>query len=126
MKRFLLDTKAFLAVLDGQIGLSDAFKGVFEAKDAVFYVSSMSFFEIAVKKALKKVRVPDNLADITKASGIQILPVLPEHALRTGRLPFHHTDPYDRMLIAQAKTEGMTLVSHNPIFKKYHEDTVTA
>lgn len=112
MTGFLLDTGVFLRFLDGKMP-------VLEAKDPVFYVSSASFFEIAVKKALKKVRVPENLDEIAVASGLRILPIQPNHALRTIRLPYHHTDPYDRLLIAQAKIEGFTALTDNPVFRKY-------
>lgn len=112
MTRFLLDTAVFLQFLDGKMpDLVD--------KEPVLYVSSASFFEIAVKKALKKVRVPENLDDIAVASGLRILPIQPDHALRTVRLPYHHTDPYDRLLIAQVKIESLTLLTRNPVFRRY-------
>lgn len=112
MTGFLLDTAVFLRFLDGQMP-------VLEDKYPFFYVSSASFFEIAVKKALKKVRVPDNIDEIAVGSGLRILPIAPSHALRTVRLPYHHTDPYDRLLIAQAKIEGLRLITRNPVFRRY-------
>ncbi|NBX67306.1 MAG: type II toxin-antitoxin system VapC family toxin [Proteobacteria bacterium] len=117
MKGFLLDTRVFLQFLDGVMP-------VLKDKEPVLYVSAASFFEIAVKKALKKVRVPDNLDEIAVASGLRILPIMPDHALRTVRLPYHHTDPYDRLLIAQAKIEGLCLVTSNAVFQKYDSSTI--
>ncbi len=125
MTPYLLDTWVFLEVMDDISVLSPHVQGIFDDKEAVFYVSSASFFEIAVKKALKKVKIPDNLADMTRAAGFEILPIQPEHALRTVRLPYHHTDPYDRLLIAQAKIEGMTMISGNPLFAKYDIAVIT-
>lgn len=126
MTGYLLDTRVFLTVLDDISGLSTPLKAIFDDKEAVFYVSSASFFEIAVKKALKKVKIPDNLTEIAEASGLRVLPIQPDHALRTVRLPYHHTDPYDRLLIAQAKIEGLTLATRDAIFAKYDIPTVMA
>lgn len=126
MTGYLLDTRVFLTVLDDISGLSTPLKAIFDDKEAVFYVSSASFFEIAVKKALKKVKIPDNLTEIAEASGLRVLPIQPDHALRTVRLPYHHTNPYDRLLIAQAKIEGLTLATRDAIFAKYDIPTVMA
>jgi PIN domain nuclease of toxin-antitoxin system len=54
------------------------------------------------------------------------MPIKPEHALRTVRLPYHHTDPYDRLLIAQAKIEGLTVLTDNPLFAKYDIAVINA
>lgn len=111
MTPYLLDTWVFLAVMDDISVLSPSVQGVFGDKEAVFYVSSASFFEIAVKKALKKVKIPDNIADMTRAAGFQILPIQPEHALRTVRLPNQQTkdepEPVDLLITRDLYDEGI-------------------
>lgn len=120
MNGYLLDTKAFLSVLDDISRLSEAVQAVLLRENTRFHVSAASFFEITVKKALKKIKIPDNLPEIATASGFDVLAITPEHAWKAGRLPFHHTDPYDRLLISQAKIEGLTLITHDPIFAQYN------
>lgn len=82
-------------------------------------VSAASFFEIAVKKAMKKVNTPDNLPDIVAKSGLEVLDLTPEHSWKTLRLPYHHTDPYDRLLLAQAAINGLTIITSCPYFDPY-------
>jgi PIN domain nuclease of toxin-antitoxin system len=120
MSGYLLDTSVLLRYLDEPEGLSEGAKAVLGASEARILVSAASFFEIAVKKALKKARVPDNLPEIVAKTGLEILPIQPEHSWKTLRLPYHHTDPYDRLLLAQASCHGLTIITACPHFDAYN------
>jgi PIN domain nuclease of toxin-antitoxin system len=74
-------------------------------------VSAATAWEIEIKRALGKLDAPDDLADALAAGGYRPLPVSILHATIAGRLPPHHRDPFDRMLVAQAKLEGLTIVT---------------
>ncbi len=78
-------------------------------ESTVAFVSAATAWEIAIKKAAGKFRAPGDLEGALGASQFEILPVTIPHALAAGRLPKHHEDPFDRMLVAQAALEGMRL-----------------
>jgi len=82
-------------------------------------VSAASAWEISIKKALGKLMAPDDLEQQVDESGFAALPISLVHGLAAGRLPRHHDDPFDRMLIAQALEEGLTLVTHDKRFSDY-------
>ena len=81
-------------------------------------VSAISLWEVAIKLALGKLKLPVPYADIfprqLELNGFVLLPITPDHCVALLGLPFHHRDPFDRMLLAQAKTEDMTLVGGHP------------
>ena len=87
------------------------------------FLSIASIWEIQIKIQIGKFNFKDSLANIIaeqqKKNGLQILPVNLSHVLELENLPFHHKDPFDRLLIAQAKVENMTLVSSDPSFSAY-------
>jgi len=116
---YLLDTSVLLRYLDAPEGLPEPVLSVFEDKNARIWASAASFFEIAVKKAMKKAKIPENLPEIVTLSGIPVLDIAPEHAWKTLRLPYHHTDPYDRLLLAQAACEGLTIITACPHLDAY-------
>ncbi len=118
--RLLLDTHAFLWWLQGHARLSrEARKSLADLRSLV-HVSAASIWELAIKSALGKVRI--DRADIVEeiaANGFIELPIRAHHAWRAGRLPRHHDDPFDRILIAQAQLEELTLVTHDRSFEAY-------
>ncbi|MDR2875011.1 MAG: type II toxin-antitoxin system VapC family toxin [Methylobacillus sp.] len=117
--RLLLDTHVFLwAVSDDKRLSGEARKRILDA-DEVF-VSSASIWEASIKAGLGKLDVDVNLliGEITK-SGFSELPVRALHAVRLRDLPHIHRDPFDRLLIAQAMTEPLALVTHDPILAGY-------
>jgi PIN domain nuclease of toxin-antitoxin system len=75
------------------------------------HISAATVWEIEIKRALGKLEAPDDINDMIIASGFYALGISAEHALTAARLPPHHSDPFDRMLVAQAITEKMTLVT---------------
>ena len=77
-------------------------------------------WEIAIKHALGRLKFPlDRFDDIMRRMGFDPLPILPAHAIAAGALPRHHDDPFDRMLIAQARIETLVLVSGDQAFTRY-------
>jgi PIN domain nuclease of toxin-antitoxin system len=86
------------------------------------FVSSASIWEVAIKVRLGKMNAdPKELFDQIEANGFQELPVWSRHALLVAALPLHHTDPFDRLLIAQAMSEPLHLLTADPQFKQYSE-----
>jgi PIN domain nuclease of toxin-antitoxin system len=83
-------------------------------------VSAVTAWEIAIKHALGRLTFPiDRFDDVMQRMGFDVLPILPVHAIAAGGLPRHHDDPFDRMLIAQARVEGLTLVSRDLAVVRY-------
>ncbi len=118
--RLLLDTHALLWVLSAPERLPPALRRRIRAGENEVYSSIASAWEIAIKVALKRLDLEvDSLADSLAASGIQALDVDLRHVARVAQLPLHHRDPFDRMLIAQALCESMTLVSRDRSLSKY-------
>lgn len=91
--------------------------------DAVF-VSAVTVWEIEIKRTLARLRAPEDVAALVDESGFRRLPVTFEHACEAGRLPPHHADPFDRMLIAQARVEDMTLASADAEIRHYDVTTL--
>ena len=83
-------------------------------------VSIVSAWEIAIKKRLGKLEAPENLKEAVAASGFQWLPIVYEHVWKVKDLPFHHEDPFDRLLIAQANIENLTFVPRDSRIKTYN------
>jgi PIN domain nuclease of toxin-antitoxin system len=109
--RLLLDTHVFLWTLQEHSALTPAMRKVMDDAAEV-YVSSASIWEIAIKARLEKIRVDaDALGDAISAGGFEELPVRAVHALGVATLPPHHTDPFDRLLVAQALHEPLLLLT---------------
>jgi PIN domain nuclease of toxin-antitoxin system len=85
-------------------------------------VSAASAWEISIKQAAGRLDAPKDLLDAVAANDFGTLAITLDHAMVAGRLPAHHADPFDRMLIAQAQIEGFTLVSVDRRFSDYEVD----
>ncbi|MER5483084.1 type II toxin-antitoxin system VapC family toxin [Streptomyces sp. NPDC002812] len=112
----LLDTHVVLWWLGGE--LSDETRDLL-AQERYVYMSAVTPWEISVKQATGKLNSPEDLAVRARDTQFLPLPITAEHGVRAGRLPAHHKDPFDRILIAQAQTEGLTLVTrdkHIPLY----------
>jgi PIN domain nuclease of toxin-antitoxin system len=115
----LLDTHTFLWWLDDPALLAEsARKAIADGKNLV-YVSAAVAWEIAIKRSLGKLNAPEDLEAAMAANRFLPLPVTVPHALAVATLPDHHRDPFDRLLIAQARHEGFQLVSRDPFMKLY-------
>ncbi len=121
--RLLLDTHALLWWLGGDLRLSRVARQAIDPDDATVLVSAVSIFEIATKHRLGKLPLqPGIAADLVgtvQAHGFDHLPLDARGAERAGGLPGPHRDPFDRLLIAQAITADLTLISNEEIFDAY-------
>ena len=115
---YLLDTHALLWWLGDQSRLSPQAVETIRYSESV-YVSAASTWEIAIKRGLGKLDAPDDLEERIAANRFLVLPITVRHSLAVARLPNHHGDPFDRVLVAQALAEGMTLVSNDPMMVRY-------
>ncbi len=123
--RLLLDTHVVLWQLSGERELSQSAIAAIAAADDLLF-SVVSFAEIGIKAAVGKLVVPPDLqAKITDA-GVRSLALAAAHGLAVAQLPTHHRDPFDRLLIAQAMTEGLTLVTADANFAAYGVPIVAA
>ena len=109
----LLDTHVLLWWLDDPILLSKQALAAIKEPDNEVIVSVVSAWEIAIKKALGKLEAPENLKQMIEDAGFVLMPVDYEHVWEVKDLPFHHDDPFDRLLVAQTKVEYLTLVTRD-------------
>lgn len=116
--RLLLDTHVVLWWLTDDPELSDDVKTTIDDELEV-YVSVASIWEVAVKQALGKIEKPTDLPEHIRDSELPVLPIGFTHAVTAARLPAIHRDPFDRMLVAQAQTERLTLVTRDRHIHRY-------
>ena len=121
--KLLLDTHTFIWWDSEPQQLSARVRAQIEdpANELVFSVATVWEMQIKVQlgKLKLKVALPELLATQQQTNRLQILPIMLAHVLELGKLPAHHKDPFDRLLIAQAVSESATLVSHDPVFQRY-------
>ena len=117
--RLLLDTHTLLWWLAGGEALSPRALEAIGSPDSEVYVSTASAWEMAIKRAKGRLDSPADLVEAIDAVGFHELPVHVRHAQSVGTLPPHHGDPFDRILIAQAQLEGLTIVTRDHAFKAY-------
>lgn len=114
-----LDTHVLLWWLDDNPLLSEKMCSAIANSENLVVLSSVVIWEIRIKQALGKLVITPNFYDILKNEGFEMLSISPDHAYAVGELPMHHRDPFDRMIIAQARLEGLTIATHDAIFQKY-------
>jgi PIN domain nuclease of toxin-antitoxin system len=123
--RLLLDTHALLWWLADE-GLTEQARDAIAEPANVVMTSAASAWEISIKKALGTLSAPDDLERQIDDSGFTPLPISIAHGIAAGQLPRHHDDPFDRMLIAQALAENLTVVTHDRRFADYEVATLSA
>jgi len=121
--RLLLDTHALLRWLADE-DLTDQVREAIADPGNLVMVSAASAWEISIKKALGKLTAPDDIERQVDEGGFTPLPITIAHGIAAGQLPRHHDDPFDRMLIAQAFAEGLTVVTHDKRFADYEVPTL--
>lgn len=117
--RFLLDTHFLLWWLNDDPLLGDRARELIATPENLIFFSAASVWEIRIKEAIGKLDIPDEFADTLAAQAFEPLAVTPGHAHALRSMPLHHRDPFDRMLVAQARTEQLTIVTRDPIIGQY-------
>lgn len=120
---FLLDTHAFLWFINGDAKLSEKAKQEIENPGNANYISIASFWEVAIKLGLKKIELGFPYQELKEQAIINnfvILPLAFDHTHQLTKLPVHHRDPFDRIIISQAIYEQLTVISKDPNFSFYN------
>lgn len=123
--RLLLDTHVLIWWLTNDPQLSIVAREEMAHADAAF-VSTASVWEISLKSGMGKLQAPDDLAEQIARHQFTVLPVHLNHAIHLREVPPLHRDPFDRMLIAQAQTEQLTIVTRDADIARYEVATLTA
>jgi PIN domain nuclease of toxin-antitoxin system len=111
--RLLLDTHAFLWLLAGDDRVPGWLRDAADDSDDELLVSDVSLWEVLIKASLGRVEVPEGLPQVIEQSDVTSLAIERSHIWRVRELDFHHRDPFDRLLVAQALVEGLTVVSRD-------------
>lgn len=119
MKRFLLDTHIFLWWLTDDAALGNKVKAKIRDPRNQIFISAATAWEISIKQASGKLEAPEDLDAVVEEERFYPLPISLRHGRAAGRLPSHHRDPFDRMLIAQARLEDLILVTNDADIFKY-------
>ena len=126
MRRILLDTHVLLWWLDNNPRLGVITKKYISDPRNIVYVSAVTNWEISIKKSLGKLTAPDDMDSIVEDKGFTKLSVTNFHGDLAGTLPKHHNDPFDRMLIAQAQTEWVEVITKDEFFPLYSIKIINA
>jgi len=124
--RLLLDTHVVIWVLSAPQRLSERVRKAIEATENDVFVSVVSPWELAIKGPREGLHPPDDLELQLKQQRFELLPVLLRHTEPIKSMPYHHRDPFDRMLVAQAVTDGLTIVTADRKMTKYQVSLLPA
>ena len=119
MTSLLLDTHILVWWLLDAPELTPEMRALFENSGHDLVVSAASVWEIGIKQSIGKLTGFENLLSVLESGGFRLLEISARHADLAAKLPLHHKDPFDRMLIAQAMTENLALVSVDTAFPPY-------
>lgn len=120
----LLDTHVALWAITDSPKLPKKAREMIESPKSSIWISAATIWEIAIKHGLGRGDMPVSGQDALRYfrdSGYRFLSVEPEHAAAVEELPAHHGDPFDRILVAQALTEPMRLITHDPVVARYND-----
>ena len=124
----LIDTHVFLWAGGIEGSLSSGAVKLLEDPDLAIFFSAASAWEIAIKWSKGRLELPAHPAEVANnivaAGGLSVLSVTHGDALSVAELPFHHKDPFDRLLVAQARRHGLQLMTADPILEKYDVDVI--
>jgi PIN domain nuclease of toxin-antitoxin system len=124
----LIDTPVFLWAAGIEGRLSDGARTLLEDTDQPVFLSAVSAWEIAVKWSKGRLTLPASPFEVINrvvlAAGISQLSISVRDACEVAELPFHHKDPFDRLLVAQARTNGLKLMTADPILERYDVDVI--
>ena len=119
---YLLDTHALLWFIAGDKQLPEAARSIIKDIHQSCFISAVSLGEVTIKLQNKKLELGISLNDLFEfvdRNQIEVIPINFEHLLLLSNLPAHHNDPFDRLIIAQAVTEDLVVITRDKLFKKY-------
>jgi PIN domain nuclease of toxin-antitoxin system len=122
MKRLLPDTHILLWAAEGSSRMSAEIESLLTDEDNEIYFSVVSIWEVSIKFALRRPDFAANPSVLKRGLlglGFRELPILSEHVISVAELPLHHRDPFDRLLVAQAQVEGLTLMTTDKTLARY-------
>ena len=123
--KYLIDTHTFLWFNEGSADLSQTAKQLITDKNNEIFISIASLWEISIKTSLNKLTITGSydliIEDVTE-NDIEILPINFAHTVVQHKLPFHHRDPFDRIIVSQAISENMNLISKDTLLDSYLAD----
>ncbi len=126
--RLLLDTHVFLWWVYDDPKISNAIRELIFDVENEKYVSAVTAWELSIKASLGKLRLHSDVdkffSKYTSENYFEVLPIQLTHIFQTEHLPHHHKDPFDRLLIAQAQTEGLRIISADKAFDAYHLERI--
>jgi PIN domain nuclease of toxin-antitoxin system len=126
VKSLLLDTHVLLWWFEGASQLQAPARAAIANPSVDVFVSVATLWEIEIKRALGRLVAPDDTVERATADGFAVLAIGAPHAIVAGRLAPHHADPFDRMLVAQASVESLTLVTRDPRIALYDVEVLVA
>ena len=124
--KLLLDTHVLIWCFENNRRLKGPVREAITDSNNTVFVSAASTWELSIKSALGKISIPDDLEVQRERCDFKALSVSIQHTLALKNLPDHHRDPFDRLLIAQAMAESLTLVTHDPVIWSYPVATLRA
>lgn len=123
--RYLIDTHIFIWWMENT-RLSDKLMSLLNDPANRVFLSVASIWEMVIKKAKGRLKIPRDIEGGVKTSRFMVLPIEISHVLGVDKLPHYHHDPFDRILISQAKAERLTLITSDPKIRKYNLSLVKA
>ena len=120
--KYLIDTHIFLWFVENSVKLRQNVKSIIEDKNSEIFISIASIWEISIKTSSGKLQIKgtfDSIKDDLTDNSIEILPIDFAHTVENNKLPFHHRDPFDRIIIAQAIVENLDFISADAVFDDY-------
>lgn len=124
---YLLDTHALIWFLNGEEHLSEKSKKVIENPENSLFISIATIWELAIKISLGKFKFEQGFKkflELIEENGFEVIPISLEHALRLSTLEFLHRDPFDRLIVVQAMTDNLTVITKDEYMEKYSISTL--
>ena len=124
--QYLLDTHVVLWWLTEPEQIHAKAQKIIRNRSNEIFVSSASFWEIAIKKSIGRMTMPHNLLETIAIEGFKILPIMPEECIGVADLPLLHADPFDRLLVIQAKLHDLVIITRDTKIAEYPIITIRA
>ncbi len=123
--KYLIDTHIFIWFVENLPNLSQSIKNLIEDENNEIFISIASLWEISIKTSINKLQLNrkyEEILDVLRDNSIEILPINFSHTVENNKLPFHHRDPFDRIIVSQAIVENLDFISADEIFDDYLKD----